>query len=209
MPTEIPSIFLSYARADSAFVLKLAKALRSAGTNLWLDQVDIRGGDVWERAVEDALKTSSCLLVVLSPAAVASTNVTDEVSFALDNKKKIVPIVYRQCDIPFRLRRLQYIDFTVDYTHGLTQLLTALNAGVSASGVARSAACWINVSRLTYLLVAALVAAVIGISYWMYDMRADAARTMSVQAVQRKNWHQVSADLQLLIRSSAKVTLYL
>src|SRR5262245_57644781 len=107
MQTEIPRIFLSYARADSAFVLKLAKALQSAGTNVWLDQVDIRGGDFWERAVEEALKASSCLLVVLSPAAVASTNVTDEVSFALDNKKKIVPVVYRQCDIPFRLRRLQ------------------------------------------------------------------------------------------------------
>lgn len=127
MPVETPRIFISYARADTEFVLKLAKELRSAGVNLWLDQLDIPAGDRWDLAVEEALKACPCLLIVLSPASVDSHNVMDEVSFALGVKKKIVPVRYRDCDIPFRLQRLQYIDFTVDYDNGFSRLLKVLN----------------------------------------------------------------------------------
>lgn len=51
----------------------------------------------------------------------------DEVSFALEEKKQTIPVLYRSCKVPFRLRRMQYIDFTVDYNSGLTQLLKAVN----------------------------------------------------------------------------------
>ena len=42
MPDE--PIFFSYSRTDSEFVLKLAKDLRKAGANIWLDQLDIKAG---------------------------------------------------------------------------------------------------------------------------------------------------------------------
>ena len=42
--------FFSYAREDSEFVLKLAKELRAVGVNLWLDQLDILGGQRWDPA---------------------------------------------------------------------------------------------------------------------------------------------------------------
>jgi hypothetical protein len=118
-----PKIFFSYARADSEFTLKLAKDLRSAGVDLWMDQLDIAGGDRWDSAVEKALKDCPCLLVVLSPRSVNSTNVMDEVSVALEEKKKVVPVLYRPSDVPFRLKRLQYVDFTENYDVGFTELL--------------------------------------------------------------------------------------
>jgi len=127
MPAEVPKIFFSYARADAEFVLRLAKDLRSAGTNLWVDQLDIRPGDRWDSAVEQALNACPCLLVILSPASVSSQNVMDEVSAALEANKRIVPVRYRDSEIPFRLKRVQYIDFRVDYDSGLSQLLNALN----------------------------------------------------------------------------------
>ena len=118
--------FFSYGRDDAEFVLKLAADLRSIGTNLWLDQLDIPGGARWDHAVEEALKASPCLLVVLSPASVTSDNVMDEVSFGLETHKTIVPILYRDCDIPFRLKRLQYIDFTGGYDSGFKRLVQTL-----------------------------------------------------------------------------------
>ena len=123
---ETGKFFFSYARADSEFVLKLAEDLRSTGTNLWLDQLDIPGGARWDRAVEEALHASPCLLVVLSPASVASNNVMDEVSFGLETDKRIMPILFIDCDIPFRLKRLQYIDFRVGYDDGFKRLVQAL-----------------------------------------------------------------------------------
>ena len=123
---ETGKFFFSYAHADSEFVLKLAKDLRSIGTNLWLDQLDIPGGARWDDVVEEALHASPCLLVVLSPASVASNNVKDEISFGIENGKTILPILYKNCDIPFRLKRLQYIDFRVGYNDGFKRLVQAL-----------------------------------------------------------------------------------
>jgi TPR repeat protein len=126
MKTKESPLFFSYARADSDFALKLAKSLRSAGANLWIDQLDIQAGDHWDRTVERALEKAEGMLVILSPAAVDSKNVIDEVSFALDENKRIVPVLYQTCRIPFRLRRVQHVDFTVDFSQGLERLLSAL-----------------------------------------------------------------------------------
>ncbi|HJW28879.1 MAG TPA: toll/interleukin-1 receptor domain-containing protein, partial [Saprospiraceae bacterium] len=121
-----PKIFFSYSRMDSAFALRLAKDIRSAGADIWIDQLDIPVGNHWDAAVEKALITSSCVLVILSPSSTASNNVKDEISFAVDTGKKIIPVLLEECLAPFRLRRLQHIDFTKDYDEGLKQLLASL-----------------------------------------------------------------------------------
>ncbi|HUT47442.1 MAG TPA: TIR domain-containing protein [Sedimentisphaerales bacterium] len=118
--------FFSYSRKDSEFVLKLAKDLRAASVNLWLDQLDVVGGQHWDSTVEEALRGSKGMIAVLSPESVASENVMDEVSYALDEGKLVVPVLIRSCNIPLRLRRVQYIDFTADYDSGFSQLMRAL-----------------------------------------------------------------------------------
>jgi len=119
-------IFLSYARADSEIALKLTRDLKTAGVPMWLDQLDIPPGERWDRAVEAALASSKCLVVILSPNSVSSENVMDEASYAMDEKKEIVPVIVQQCKLPLRMRRLQFIDFTRDYNASLKQLLTVL-----------------------------------------------------------------------------------
>ena len=119
--------FFSYARDDSDFVLKLAKDLRAGGASLWLDQLDIKPGQRWDSAVEEALQRAKGMILILSPDSVASNNVMDEVSYALEEGKLVVPVFDRECNIPFRLRRVQYINFTTDYSQGLAQLLMVLD----------------------------------------------------------------------------------
>ncbi len=122
-----PSLaFFSYSRHDSEFVLKLAKDLRAAGADLWLDQLDINAGQHWDTVIAEALGRSTLLLVVLSPESVTSDNVMDEVSFALDKRKTVIPVLHKACEVPFRLRRMQYADFTAAYEKGLAALLKAL-----------------------------------------------------------------------------------
>jgi TIR domain-containing protein len=128
----IQLVFLSYAREDAEFVLRLAKDLRAGGADVWMDQLDIKPGERWDRAVDDALAKCPELLVILSPAAVESINVMDEVSFALEEGKTVLPVIHHNCKIPFRLRRLQYVDLTLNYEAGLGRLLETL--GVPTSG---------------------------------------------------------------------------
>ncbi|MDM0069694.1 TIR domain-containing protein [Variovorax sp. J31P207] len=131
MPDATEEVFFSYSRSDEALVLKIASALRRDGRRVWVDQIDIAKGARWDDEVEKALKASSCLLAILSPAAVASQNVMDEVSYALGEKKKVIPVLSKQCDIPFRLKRLQFVDFTGDYDKGYRELSSALDGGAA------------------------------------------------------------------------------
>ncbi len=118
--------FFSYSRSDAQFALKIATDVREAGANIWLDQLDIPTGMRWDAEVEKALKGSENLLVILSPRSVVSNNVLDEISFALDENKIIIPVLMEECIIPFRIRRMQHIDFSKNYTAGFNLLLKAL-----------------------------------------------------------------------------------
>jgi hypothetical protein len=128
------NIFFSYSRTDGEFVLKLAKDLRSAGADLWIDQLDIRPGTRWDDEVEKALKAADTVIAILSPAAVASQNIMDEVSYALEENKRLIPIIIAKCEIPFRLKRLQYIDFTEGYEDDFAQLCRVLGLAQPAAG---------------------------------------------------------------------------
>jgi len=125
------TIFFSYSRVDSAFALKLAKDLRNVGAGIWLDQLDIKPGSHWDSSIKHALNAAAFVIVILSPSSIASTNVMDEVSFALEDRKKLIPVLLINCKTPFRLRRLQHINFTGDYESGFNLLVQTLNLSVS------------------------------------------------------------------------------
>jgi CheY-like chemotaxis protein len=48
--------------------------------------------------------------------------------FALEEGKKILPIMAEECELPFRLRRLQYMDFTTDYAAALSACIAHLKS---------------------------------------------------------------------------------
>jgi formylglycine-generating enzyme required for sulfatase activity len=104
--------FISYSRVNSEFVVHLAKDLKAAGYDVWLDQLDIPKGARWDDAIEAAVERSSTFMIVLAPESIESQNVKDELSYAIDSGKRILPVVIRPCKIPLRLRRFQYVDFT-------------------------------------------------------------------------------------------------
>ena len=99
-PAESAKTFISYARADSEFALNLADELRAAGASIWIDEL-VAPGTRWDRVVEGALKICARLLIVLSPASV---------SYALENGKTVIQLLYRDCEIPLRFHRIQRVD---------------------------------------------------------------------------------------------------
>ncbi|MGA7192851.1 MAG: toll/interleukin-1 receptor domain-containing protein [Anaerolineales bacterium] len=104
--------FISYSHVNRDFAIKLAKALRAAEYAVWFDQLDIPAGARWDDEVENALRDCSIFMVILTPASIASENVKDEIGYAIDHGKRILPVLLEDCDVPLRLRRFQYVDFT-------------------------------------------------------------------------------------------------
>jgi len=104
--------FLSYSRVNKDFAIRLAKELKSEGFDIWLDQLDIPAGSRWDVEVERALEECEIFMIIMTPAAIASENVRDEIGYAIDNGKRFLPVLLENCNVPLRLRRFQYVDFT-------------------------------------------------------------------------------------------------
>jgi hypothetical protein len=118
--------FLSYSRSDERFALRLAKDLRDHGVAMWVDQLDIRPSEHWDRAIERAVAASRGLVVILSPRSVASDNVADEISFAIDSGKSVLPVMIEKCVLPLRITRMHVVDATGSYDKALRQCLGEL-----------------------------------------------------------------------------------
>lgn len=188
----VPIAFFSYCREDSEFALKLAADLKVAGAHVWIDQLDIEPGTPWDRAVEDALTNSPHMLVVLSPVSVKSDNVRDEVSFALSRQKRVIPVLYRDCDVPFRLARLQHIDFRADYARAMSILLRALGVGHAAQ------------SQMTVGLATA-AAAEMAVSPAEAEEKAQQQREAEDRAVQEHSRREQRAAEQARLAEEARV----
>ncbi|HSU49967.1 MAG TPA: toll/interleukin-1 receptor domain-containing protein [Segetibacter sp.] len=120
-------IFFSYSRADgSEFALRLAVDLKKKGFDVWIDQEDIRAGLKWDAEIEKALESCDCLLYLETEKSVVSTNVLDEVYYAMEQNKKVIPLIFVDSRTPFRLKRLQHIDFTQNYHTALALLVNEL-----------------------------------------------------------------------------------
>jgi hypothetical protein len=127
LPNETSLTFVSYARVDAEFARKLAGDLESAGISVWLDEL-ITHGEPWDLAVQSALDRCAQLLVILSPSAVKSRHVLDELAYALDKAKRVIPVIHVECDVPLLLARIQRLDLRERYEHGLERLVATLRA---------------------------------------------------------------------------------
>jgi hypothetical protein len=112
--------FISYSRTNKDFALELAKELKAAGFLIWFDQLDIPTGSRWDDEIQKALEQCEIFMVILTPNSIASNNVKDEIGYAIDSNKRILPVLLENANIPFRLRRFQYVDFTnKSYNEGI------------------------------------------------------------------------------------------
>lgn len=160
----LKKIFFSYSRVDGAdFSLRLAQDLKNAGFNVWIDQQDIRAGSEWDLEIEKALETCDCLLFIESEKSVVSNNVLDEVYYALDHQKKVIPVIYHDSKTPYRLQRLQHVDFSKNYDEGLASLIRELKGDFRSQPVLSTAPASSPPQRVKYIYFAGgffLIAAV-------------------------------------------------
>jgi len=130
--------FLSYSRINQDFAKRLAKELKSEGFDLWFDQMDIPAGARWDREVERALKECEIFMIIMTPASVDSENVLDEIGYAIDTGKQFLPVLLENCEVPFRLRRFQYVDFTnKDFDDGVESAKQLLRGLITQTTIPR------------------------------------------------------------------------
>jgi formylglycine-generating enzyme required for sulfatase activity len=134
-------IFVSHHHSpeEDAFTARLVADLQSAGADVWVDIESIPTGSFVAK-ISEGLEGRQWLVLVMTPAALASPWVRSEVETALDEYHAgrmlgVIPFVMSPCttqDIPVLWRKLQRYDATQEYVLARDSLLRALNLPVSA-----------------------------------------------------------------------------
>lgn len=102
------AVFLSYASEDTDCARRLCAALRTAGIEVWLDQNELRGGDLWDAAIRQQIKTCALFVPIIS----ANTRTRAEGYFRLEWKLAVDRSHQMAGDKPFLVPVV--IDATVD-----------------------------------------------------------------------------------------------
>jgi len=104
-----------------------------------MDQFDIPTGARWDEEIEKALKECQIFLFIMTPASITSQNAKDEVGYAIDHGKHVLPVLLEPCEVPLRLRRFQYVDFTrKSFKEGIESATKLLSKLVNETGTSVS-----------------------------------------------------------------------
>lgn len=119
-------VFTSYSHEDTGNARRLVTDLRQRNVKVWRDADDLPLGVPWDDEVQATLNKCSHVLVISTPRSVKSTNVRDELNFAVERKKIVIPLIFESCELPLRIHRLNWVDFQDDYQSGLDFLMERL-----------------------------------------------------------------------------------
>jgi hypothetical protein len=111
---RVKRVFISYGAVDDADVASwLSGSLAARGYQVIRDKELLREttGVAWDRLLEETIRTSDVVVALMSPHSVRPEGeCRNEIAFAKDHGKPIVPVMVRQCERPLRIHDLQYVD---------------------------------------------------------------------------------------------------
>ncbi len=136
-------IFISHSHIDNEFGTRLAQDLcRMLGDEsaVWYDVLGgLHGGDTWWEKILEELTARKIFIVVLSPEAMQSPWVRDEINLAWKQKnsrpgKQIIPLLYRECSVRADLDTLQVISFLSPRTYETSFKEILMTLGLPTAG---------------------------------------------------------------------------
>ncbi|MFZ1101072.1 MAG: TIR domain-containing protein [Steroidobacteraceae bacterium] len=80
MAEPAKAVFLSYASQDADAAQRICDALRAAGIEVWFDQSELRGGDVWDQKIRHQIRDCALFIPIIS----ANTQARPEGYFRLE-----------------------------------------------------------------------------------------------------------------------------
>ncbi|MEM7794051.1 MAG: TIR domain-containing protein [Cyanobacteria bacterium P01_C01_bin.118] len=89
-------VFISYSRKDKEFVQVLNQALANSKYDAWVDWENIPLTADWWEEIKAGIEGADMFVFVISPDSIASTVCGQEIDHAVENNKRLLPIVYRE-----------------------------------------------------------------------------------------------------------------
>lgn len=131
-------VFISYAKADTrALAIELRNELLALDEfTVWMDD-SLESAESWAAQIQEELDRADYVVVLLSTdvnrpvtATQRRSFVLNEIDYAQQLNKPIIPILVDETLIPVQLAGIQYIDFTYNREVGLSRLINDLKRRV-------------------------------------------------------------------------------
>jgi hypothetical protein len=91
-------VFISYSRKDIAFARILHQALEENGFEDWIDWQDIPPTVEFMKEIYEAIEQADTFIFIISQTSVESETCSLEISHAVKNNKRLIPIVIDETD---------------------------------------------------------------------------------------------------------------
>src|SRR5258708_4439220 len=132
---KMAAVFISYSRSDRECAEILNRGLKEANRETWIDLEDILPSAGWLEEVKLAIENADVFIFIISPHSLASEVCKSELNHAVVNKKRIVPVLYREValsTLPLALRELEWVSFLpdVDVEEAFSKLLLAIDLNI-------------------------------------------------------------------------------
>lgn len=118
MEQGVKEIFISYSRRDTAVVDHIVSAIQDKGFSVWIDRVGIESGDMFKKAIVQAIVEAKVILFFSSEASNRSEWTVKEIGVAVARDKFIIPIkldnAHYNDSIEFDLINNDFIDYSVE-----------------------------------------------------------------------------------------------
>ena len=137
--------------------------LKTSVDSVFLDEEILKGGDQWKQKIESHIKASTCVLVLMGPewlkilqkreAESEIDYVKQEIIWALENNKKIIPINFggahfpKESELPDKIRELHGLSA---YTLNIEKVHQCVLEIIDATGVTSAVEDCFDL-RITYL----------------------------------------------------------
>lgn len=134
-------VFISHASEDNPAAKRLTKRLKDDGFDPWLDLERLLPGQDWNLEIEKAMRESGAILLCFSEESVSKESyIQREYKRAMRIQEEkpegtifVIPVRLDECELPFYLREIQW----VDYPAGYDKLVTALSKRAGGKPVAK------------------------------------------------------------------------
>jgi tetratricopeptide (TPR) repeat protein len=180
----VASIFLSYARQDSAKAGRVASALQAAGHTVWWDK-QIGAGSRFSAEIEQALEAAEHVVVLWSKASLQSAWVLDEAAVGRDSGR-LLPVMIEKVEPPLGFRQYQSIDLSGS-RHGEAALQSLIDVVSRVGGPAHPVTGQGHPFPWRPVLVGMAVIALIVAGWWLWSSSrgSNGSTTIAVAAADR------------------------
>jgi TolB-like protein/tetratricopeptide (TPR) repeat protein len=210
-PTRVTAparaVFLSYASQDADAAARICEALRAAGIEVWFDQSELRGGDVWDQKIRREIRDCALFVPIVSRHTQERLEgyfrrewklAADRMDDMAVEKRFLLPVVIdgtseQSAAVPEVFRTLQWTrlpagEVSPDFCRRVAALLAQTGAAVyaqPASGPTATAS-HPGASRriagiVTAVALAVVVAAAITIPRWYRGTRPPAPQSLPAE----------------------------